>query len=155
MANNKVTLANGTVLMDITDTTATAADVASGKYFYAASGVRTQGTANTSSMIVVESQDSHGGTIVEITGEVVKLQPKSVTPTKTSQTIVPDVEYTGLSQVTVGAIPSQYIVPNGTKTINQNGSGIDVTAYAAVNVSVPSSDIPDGDNLGYGTVSNG
>lgn len=29
---------------DVTDTTATAADVATGKYFYTASGVRTQGT---------------------------------------------------------------------------------------------------------------
>lgn len=32
--------------VDITDTTAAAADVASGKYFYTASGVRTQGTAS-------------------------------------------------------------------------------------------------------------
>ena len=30
---------------DVTDTTAAAADVASGKYFYTAAGVRTQGTA--------------------------------------------------------------------------------------------------------------
>lgn len=40
---NKVTV-NGDTLMDITDTTAVAADVASGKYFYAASGVKTAGT---------------------------------------------------------------------------------------------------------------
>lgn len=31
---------------DVTDTTATAADVASGKYFYTAAGVRTQGTSS-------------------------------------------------------------------------------------------------------------
>lgn len=31
---------------DVTDTTAAASDVASGKYFYTASGVRTQGTAS-------------------------------------------------------------------------------------------------------------
>ena len=31
---------------DVTDTTAAAADVASGKYFYTAAGVRTQGTAS-------------------------------------------------------------------------------------------------------------
>ena len=44
MANNKVQLANGTVLIDITDTTANASDVLSGEYFYNASGVKTQGS---------------------------------------------------------------------------------------------------------------
>lgn len=44
MANNKVQLANGTVLIDITDTTANASDVLSGEYFYDASGVKTEGS---------------------------------------------------------------------------------------------------------------
>lgn len=46
MANNKVQLADGTVLIDITDTTAVAADVAAGKYFYNAAGVKTLGTGS-------------------------------------------------------------------------------------------------------------
>lgn len=45
MAKNKVVY-NGQTLIDLTDTTATAADVASGKYFYTNAGVRTQGTAS-------------------------------------------------------------------------------------------------------------
>lgn len=45
MANNKVQLADGTVLIDLTDTTATAADVGAGKFFYTAGGIRTEGTA--------------------------------------------------------------------------------------------------------------
>lgn len=44
MANNKVQLANGTVVMDITDTTADASSVAEGAVFYSAAGVRTVGT---------------------------------------------------------------------------------------------------------------
>ena len=44
--------------------------------------------------------------------------------------------YDGLSQVTVNPIPSQYIVPSGTKTITENGTGIDVASYASVDVSV-------------------
>lgn len=45
MAVSKVIL-NGTTLMDITDTTAEAADVAEGEYYYGADGVKTVGTSS-------------------------------------------------------------------------------------------------------------
>ena len=45
MAINQVKYGN-TTLIDLTDTTAEASDVASGKYFYTKAGVRTQGTAS-------------------------------------------------------------------------------------------------------------
>ena len=45
MAISKITV-NGTTNMDVTDTTAVASDVATGKYFYTAAGVRTAGTAS-------------------------------------------------------------------------------------------------------------
>lgn len=64
-----------------------------------------------------------------------KLQEKSVTPSKSAQKVVPDSAYDGLSEVNVGAIPSNYIVPSGTKQITENGSH-DVTNFAAVEVNV-------------------
>ena len=75
--------------------------------------------------------DDHGG------GGQPNLQSKTVTPTTSQQSVTPDSGYDGLSSVTVNAIPSQYIVPSGTKSITANGTGIDVTAYASVDVNVP------------------
>jgi len=90
-------------------------------------------------VVITETPDSHGGTIVEITGEEIWLQSKNATPTTSSQLIEPDEGYTGLSSVRVSPIPSEYIIPTGSYNITSNGSGIDIAQYATVNVSVPSS----------------
>ena len=56
----------------------------------------------------------------------------TITPTTSSQTAVTAGKYT-TGAVTVGAIPSQYIVPSGTYTVDSAGTK-DVTQYASASV---------------------
>lgn len=99
---------------DVSSVTAAAGDVLTGKVFVTATGVVTTGTMANNGAV---SQTLTGTTISYTipkgyhsgTGKVqIVLEEKSVTPTKSSQTVTPT---TGkvLSKVTVAAIPDEYI----------------------------------------------
>ena len=65
-------------------------------------------------------------------------QSKNVSPTKDTQTVIPDDGYT-LSEVIVDPIPGEYIIPEGTLNIAENGV-YDVTTNQNVNVAVQGED---------------
>lgn len=62
----------------------------------------------------------------------------TITPTTVQQQAVAAHKYT-TGAVVVDPIPSEYIIPSGTKNITSNGNAQDVKSYEKVNVSVPNS----------------
>lgn len=130
MANNPYVnkvVYGGTTLIDISDTTATAETILEGYTAYGANGQKLTGTASGQSLIVTDTIDEHGGTIRTITGKVVQLQTKTITPTSSQQVVNPDTGYDGFSQVTVNA-SSGTEINNQNKTVSPTESQQSVTA---------------------------
>lgn len=94
---------------DVTDTTASAADVANNKYFYTATGVRVKGT-------------NAGSTAPTF-------QSKTVTPSESQTIVTPDANYDGLNQVTVNAITASYV---GTGVTRKSSTDLTVSGATIV-----------------------
>lgn len=75
-------------------------------------------------------------------------QEKTVTPSTSTQQVLPDTGKDGLSRVTVNPIPSQYIVPTGSQNITENGT-YDITNKASVNVDIQGGSQRDWTQIGY------
>ena len=56
-----------------------------------------------SGIIITRTEDEHGGEVVDIRAEEIRLQSKTVTPNDTVQVVTADENYTGLSEVRVNA----------------------------------------------------
>lgn len=101
---------------DVTDTTAAAADVASGKYFYTASGVRTQGTNS-------GGGGGSGGNVWQDAQGYVHLDDEGTTPiTVESLSVAQNGTYTAPT----GKAYSPVTVAVPTVTITQSGSNLSI-----------------------------
>ena len=122
MANNeyvnKVVLAGGNTLIDLTSDTAVAADVASGKYFHLASGQRVQGSSTKDS----DTTDANATASEILSGKTAYVNKNKITGEMTNNGGV-----TG----TISTASQQYTVPAG----YHDGSGkvsIDSTEQAKI-----------------------
>lgn len=139
MANNKVQLANGTVLIDLTDTTANASDVLSGEYFYNASGVKTEGSLTIPSTYTVTK------TLTNVTTN--NNDTEVLASDSFYMDLIPTLGYTINSIViTMGGIDiteQVFKAGVGEKIITQNGTydaeNDWLEGYSSVNVNVPNS----------------
>jgi hypothetical protein len=128
--------------IDTSDATASADEILQGETAYV-DGSKVTGTFTIDSELTTQDnliEQIQSALQNKAAGSEPVLQEKTVTPTTSSQSVTPDSNYDGLSKVTVNAIPSNYIIPSGTKTITTNGTH-DVKSYASATVNVAGEDV--------------
>ncbi len=112
------------VLMDITDTTATASDVAFGEYFYSNDGIKRTGTKSDASPINVNpSAISVSSETATMTVTSANLDAKTVTANGTYNASSDNLD--GYSSVTVNVASKNVQIANGVNRVN-------TTEYTAV-----------------------
>lgn len=99
MAKNKV-IYDGDVLIDLTDTTAVAADVADGKYFYGKDGVKTEGTNTKDS----DTTDANAAAAEILSGKTAYVNKNKITGEMTNN---------GAVSGTISTKAQEYTVPQG------------------------------------------
>lgn len=140
MANNKVQLANGTVLIDLTDTTANAADVAQGKYFYNAAGVKTAGalapgadTYSVTTSLTNVTSSNNDTEVLQGGSFFADLTPAAGTQITSITVMMGGVDVTSL--VFTPGVGEKEITANGTYTASTDS----LIGYSSVSVDVPNS----------------
>ncbi len=175
MANNpyvnKVQLADGTSLIDISDTTATASDVLTGRYFYTASGQKVQGSNQGGSGDGSVWQDAQGyvhlsdeaGTHVEVDSLNITAGGTYTAPTGHAYSPVTVPSGTaGTPTATKGAVSNHSI--SVTPSVTNTGGYISGSTKTGTAVIVTASELASGnksisdngsniDVVGYATVS--
>lgn len=142
---NKVALAGGNVLIDLTSDTAEAADVASGKYFHLKSGERVQGTNSYDS----DTTDANAAAGDIASGKTAYVNKNKITgsmPVIGAQTIeIDDVsdeisisagQHDGTGKAKIDATEAQKLIPGNIKsgvqilgvTGSYSGEGVSATA---------------------------
>ena len=119
MANNRVELADGTVLMDISDTTAEVSDVAAGKAFYSASGARSIGTGNYMNPVTNPTADDV--LVTDANGQAVD-SGVSISDLGTVKSVNGQTGIVVLQATDVGALPDNTAIPTNTSDLT-NDSG--------------------------------